>query len=63
MYLVKAESKLTGVKGHKDFVPGKTYNLGFAIHAGRTAKRFHYVSFERTLVLDSGMADFVVVKK
>lgn len=63
LWTVTFTRKLTGVKGHKDFVPGKTYNLGFAIHAGRTAKRFHYVSFERTLVLDTGMADFVAVKK
>ncbi len=62
MWTVTFTRKLTGVKGHKDLVPGKTYNLGFAIHAGHTAKRFHYVSFERTMVLDSGMADFVVTK-
>lgn len=43
-------------------VPGKVYTVGFAIHAGHTAKRFHYVSFERTFVLDSGAADFVAAK-
>ncbi|BAE49686.1 ethylbenzene dehydrogenase-related protein [Paramagnetospirillum magneticum] len=42
---------------------GKTYNLGFAIHAGHTARRFHYVSLEHTLVLDKGDADLVAVKK
>lgn len=46
-----------------DLVPGKTYTIGFAIHAGHTAKRFHYVSMERTLVLDSGTADFVAAKQ
>lgn len=51
--------KLTAVAGHKDIVPGKTYTVGFSIHAGHTAKRFHYVSFERTLMLDQGTADFV----
>lgn len=44
-------------------VAGKTYTVAFAVHAGHTAKRFHYVSFERTMVLDSGAADFVAVKK
>ena len=44
---------------HKAFVPGKTYTLGFSVHAGHTARRFHYVSLEKTLVLDSGKADFV----
>ena len=43
----------------KDIAPGKTFTLGFALHAGHTAKRFHYVSFERTLMLDDGSADFV----
>ena len=40
--------------------PGKTYTVGFAIHAGHTNKRFHYVSFERSMTLDGGSADFVV---
>ncbi len=43
----------------KAIVPGKTYSLGFAIHGGNTAHRFHYVSFERSMVLDQGEGDFV----
>ncbi|CUW41513.1 Putative cytochrome c-552 [Magnetospirillum sp. XM-1] len=42
---------------------GKTYNVGFAIHAGHTARRFHYVSLEHSLVLDKGDADLIAVKK
>ena len=42
---------------------GNTYYLAFAIHAGHTAHRFHYVSYERSLVLNSGTADLVAVKK
>jgi cytochrome c-type protein NapC len=42
---------------------GKAYNVGFAIHAGNTARRFHYVSLEHTLVLDKGDADLVAAKK
>jgi cytochrome c-type protein NapC len=44
-------------------VPGATYYLAFAIHSGHTARRFHYVSFERTMVLNSGAADLVAVKQ
>ncbi|EME70056.1 cytochrome c-552 precursor [Paramagnetospirillum caucaseum] len=42
---------------------GKTYNVGFAIHAGHTARRFHYVSLEHSLMLDKGDADLIAVKK
>ncbi|MDR3415603.1 MAG: ethylbenzene dehydrogenase-related protein [Nevskia sp.] len=74
----KVTAEATGDKGHwsvtiarplhaggvyKDIVPGKTYTVGFAVHAGHTEGRFHYVSFERTLVLDSGAADFVAAGK
>ena len=48
---------------YKDLVAGKTYTIGFAIHAGHTARRAHYVSFERTLVLDQGAGDFVATKQ
>ncbi len=45
--------------GAVPIAPGKRYTVAFAIHSGHTAKRFHYVSFERSLVLDQGAADFV----
>lgn len=45
------------------FQPGKTYVIGFAIHAGHTGGRYHYVSNERTLAIGQGDADFVAVKK
>jgi len=48
---------------YKDIAAGKTYTVGFAIHAGHTAHRFHYVSMERTMVLDSGAGDFVAAKQ
>jgi cytochrome c-type protein NapC len=60
VWTVTFTRKLTGLPGHKDIVPGKTYSVGFSIHTAHSAKRYHYVSFERTLVLDSGKADFVV---
>ena len=42
---------------------GATYHIAIAIHAGHTAHRFHYVSYERSLVLNSGNADLVAVKQ
>jgi cytochrome c-type protein NapC len=44
-------------------VPGATYYIALAIHAGHTAHRFHYVSYERTLAINSGTADLIAVKK
>jgi cytochrome c-type protein NapC len=49
--------------GHKDIAPGKVYTLGFAIHDDYTAHRFHFVSLATTMVLDSGTADLVAIKK
>ncbi len=49
--------------GRKEIVPGKTYTFGLAIHENFAGHRFHHVSFERTLVLDSGEADLVAVKQ
>ena len=42
---------------------GKTYTLGFAIHDDYTSHRFHDVSLATTMVLDSGAAEIVAVKK
>jgi len=49
--------------GQKDIVPGKVYTLGFAIHDDYTSHRFHFVSLATTMVLDSGTAEIVAVKK
>jgi len=49
--------------GHKDIVPGKTYHVGFAVHDDYANHRYHFVSYERSLVLDQGSADFVAVGK
>jgi len=57
MWLVTMTRKLAA--GTVAIAPGRRYTVAFAIDAGHTAKRFHYVSFERSLVLDSGVADFV----
>ena len=45
---------------YKDLAAGKTYQLGFAIHGGYSARRYHWVSFEKSMVLDAGTADFIV---
>lgn len=57
-WAVEFSRKLSAGDGHKDIAPGKLYTVGFAIHAGHTNRRFHYVSLEKTFVLDSGSADF-----
>ncbi len=41
---------------------GNTYYLAFALHAGHTAKRFHYVSYERSFSLD-GKTDLVAARQ
>jgi cytochrome c-type protein NapC len=58
-WTVTFRRKLIAGAPYKDIVPGKTYTLGFSMHAGHTEQRFHYVSFERSMVLDQGDADFV----
>jgi cytochrome c-type protein NapC len=60
---VTLAGKLAGGAGMIAFKPGQEYQVGIAIHAGHTAHRFHYVSFERTLAIGSGNAEFVAVKK
>lgn len=58
-WVVEFSRKLTAGEGHKDLAPGKLYTVGFAIHAGHTNRRFHYVSLEKTFAVDSGSADFI----
>lgn len=61
---VTLSRKLTGAGAHhKDVTAGKTYSVGFAIHADNVKHRYHYVSLRHTLALDQGSADFVAVKK
>jgi cytochrome c-type protein NapC len=63
IWSVTLSSKLAPGGGLIDFATGTTYAVSFAVHAGHTDGRFHYVSLEKTLVIDSGNADFVAVKK
>ncbi len=55
--------KLDSPAPHLDFADGGKYMIGVAVHAGHTAGRFHYVSLEQSMVVGSGSADFVAVKK
>ncbi len=48
---------------YKNIEKDKTYTIGFAIHDGYVNGRRHYVSFEQTLRLDEGPADFIAVKQ
>ena len=59
-WTVTLSRKLHPGAGQIDFAPGAPYQVSVAIHAGHTAKRFHYVSFERSLIFGAGKADFVV---
>lgn len=63
VWSVTLSRKLAAGGPYKEIAAGKTYTVGFAVHGGHTAHRFHYVSFENTLVLDQGAGDFVAVKK
>jgi len=54
---------LNAVAPFSAIVPGSTYYLAFAIHSGHTAHRYHYVSYERSLALNSGSADLVAVRQ
>jgi hypothetical protein len=60
---VTLSSKLAPGGDLINFAPGTTYHVGFAVHEGHTDGRFHYVSLERTLVINSGSADFIATKK
>jgi cytochrome c-type protein NapC len=63
IWSVTLSRKLDAGPGFKTFTDTGRYTVSLAIHAGHTAHRFHYVSFERTLRIDAGSADFVAVKK
>jgi Ethylbenzene dehydrogenase len=60
---VTLSSPLQPGAGFVAFAPGAVYSVGFAVHGGHTAGRFHYVSMEKTLTINSGAGDFVAVKK
>lgn len=47
----------------RPLVPGKPYTIGFSVHEGHSAKRFHHTSYEYTFALGQGPADFVAVKQ
>ncbi|MSO72609.1 MAG: cytochrome c-552 precursor [Rhodospirillaceae bacterium] len=64
LWTVTFSRKLDAGPGYKPMTSGKTYTVGFSVHAGHAAHRFHYVSLERTLTIDaptpaSGKPDFV----
>lgn len=54
---------LAGGQGSHALAPGKTYNLGFAIHDDHTDWRYHHVSLGYRLGLDDPKADINAVKQ
>ena len=61
-WVVVFSRKMMAGAPYKDVAAGKTYTVGFAIHAGHTSHRFHYVSLEKTLMINQGTADFLAVR-
>jgi len=59
-WAVTLARKLKAGPPYKDIETGKPYTVGFAIHSGHALGRFHYVSFEYSVILGQGNADFVV---
>ncbi len=59
-WVVVISRKLKAGAPYKDLEAGKIYTIGFAIHGGYAAHRYHWVSFEKTMTFDGGNADFVV---
>ncbi len=66
-WIVTFSRKLDAGAGYKAITAGKAYTVGFSVHAGHAAHRFHYVSLEKTLAIDaptkaSGTPDFVAAQ-
>ena len=55
--------KLEGGPGVHAFAPGKTYNVGFAIHDDHADLRYHHVSLGYTMALDNPKAFINAVKQ
>lgn len=62
-WVVTLSRKMAAPAPYKAFAAGTTYTVGFSVHAGHAAQRFHYVSLEKTLAIDKGKADFVAKKQ
>ena len=62
-WTVELSRPLAAGPHQKALAAGKTYTVGFAVHDDYTEHRYHYVSFEHTLTLDAGTADFVAKKQ
>lgn len=60
---VTLSGKMAPGGGYLGFAPGTNYHVSFAVHEGHTAGRYHYISLEKSLALDSGAADFVATQK
>jgi hypothetical protein len=63
VWSVTISRPLNAAAPYSSITAGTTYHIAIAIHSGHTAHRFHYVSYERSLVLNSGNADLVAVKQ
>lgn len=62
-WVVVLSRPLAAPAPYRALAPGKTYSFGISVHVGHSAKRFHHTSYEYTLALGSGAADFMAVKQ
>jgi hypothetical protein len=63
VWTVTFKRKLAGGAGSHAIAPGRTYNIGFAIHNDHAAWRYHHVSYGYALGLDNPKADINAVKQ
>jgi hypothetical protein len=59
-WVVVLSRKLAESAPFKPIEAGKVYTVGFAIHGGYAARRYHWVSMDTTFAVGSGTADFLV---
>jgi cytochrome c-type protein NapC len=58
--IVVLSRKLAAGERYKPLAEGQHYVLGFAIHGGYAGRRYHWVSFAKSMEIGGGPADFVV---
>jgi cytochrome c-type protein NapC len=63
LWSVTFSRPLSAAAPWRPLVASKTYTVGFSVHVGHSAKRFHHTSYEYTFSLGQGPADFVAVKQ
>lgn len=63
VWTVTFNRKLAGGPGVHAIAPGRTYNIGFAVHDDHADWRFHQVSLGYTMAMDNPKANINIVKQ